>query len=569
MLAVYSKLSIRVKALIPALIFVAITGFIVSDGYNQMNKGSKTLSNLGYETVPIVNDLNANMARISNIHIKLFRYVSWLGNGSQPETLKVLGDEILADLETVKSSLTAKLETTSAPIVLAGYEAAMVEFPNYEMNVQSTLEMGSMDKSMAVMWLGLSDTNFSALQTIMQDTVTNATLATQEKISSDLASTMAATQRFMLVAAIGSLIAMIASLLVTRAVSRPIMQVTNIMNALSKGNLEVELPAKKPQDETGQMLRAVETFKENAIEMRKMQTARQVEREQATKDRRAMMHAMADDFERSVNAIATKLAGSATQMQGDAQGMNNNSELTLSKVMEAYTAIEQSHENINAVAGASEEMNASINEVSTQIHRTNEVATKAVEAAGKASGNISGLASAVAEISTVLALIQDIAEQTNLLALNATIEAARAGEAGKGFAVVASEVKSLANQTAKATEEIGTRIENIRNSSIESVSAIDDVSSVIEEIKQYAASVSSAIEQQMHATQEIAHNAVSAATNSNSINANIGDVRSATEGTHSSIGNMLTSTVTFAEEVSRLQQQMEEFLQRVREPEAA
>ena len=201
-------------------------------------------------------------------------------------------------------------------------------------------------------------------------------------------------------------------------------------------------------------------------------------------------------FGEGVREIVSSVSGAATEMEASAQSVAATAEETSQQSSNIAAAAEQTAMNVQSVASATEELTASVDEVGRQIKQSADIAKAAVEQAQKTNEQVEGLSNAANKIGEVVSLINDIASQTNLLALNATIEAARAGEAGKGFAVVATEVKSLADQTAKATDEIGEQIGEIQTATNSAVSAIKEITGTIGEINDISASAAVAIEQQ-------------------------------------------------------------------------
>ncbi|MBF0392163.1 MAG: PAS domain-containing methyl-accepting chemotaxis protein [Alphaproteobacteria bacterium] len=194
----------------------------------------------------------------------------------------------------------------------------------------------------------------------------------------------------------------------------------------------------------------------------------------------------------------------------------------------AASASTQTSTNVQAVASGAEEMAASVGEISRQVTHALDIAGQAVEQAEHTNDIVSGLATAAQKIGEVVALINDIASQTNLLALNATIEAARAGDAGKGFAVVANEVKQLANQTAKATDEIGSQINGVQNATQEAVKAIQTIGSTIGKVNEISATIASAVEEQTAVTKEMSSNMQIAADGVNSISRSLNEIAQGT-----------------------------------------
>ena len=227
-------------------------------------------------------------------------------------------------------------------------------------------------------------------------------------------------------------------------------------------------------------------------------------------------------------------------------------------------AADQASRNVETVASAAEELSSSITEISRQVSQANDVSNRAVTEADETSGQIRILEENVTKIGEIVSLINDIAAQTNLLALNATIEAARAGEAGKGFAVVASEVKNLANQTAKATDEISTQIGQVQASTQQAVSAIGSISGVIRDISEISGSISAAVEEQGAATQEIARNVEEASGGTQSVSVSINDVLQSAQKSDATADAISDASNALSTQSDTLQTRVASFLQEVK-----
>jgi len=246
--------------------------------------------------------------------------------------------------------------------------------------------------------------------------------------------------------------------------------------------------------------------------------------------------ALADDFETGVKALVGEVSTSAKGMESTAQSL--------------AAAAEQTNQQSSTVSAATEELSASVNEISRQIAESTRVVGVAVNEAKKSEKMVSDLVTAAQKIGEVTQIINDIASQTNLLALNATIEAARAGEAGKGFAVVASEVKSLANQTAKATEEIAQQIKGIQDSSETTAKGISEIGKIIAQVSEISTSISSAVEEQTAATKEVS--------------SNINGVSQAAQETGHSSATVLSVAQGLTSQASNLEARVDAFLKSVR-----
>ena len=284
----------------------------------------------------------------------------------------------------------------------------------------------------------------------------------------------------------------------------------------------------------------------------------------AKQDRDAARRDMAADFERKVGHIVEAVAVAAGEMQGISASMSTSSEETARQATAAAAASSQASSSVGTVASATEELTASIGEISNQVTRSTEIAEKAADQARRTNVVVEGLASGTQKIGEVVTLIQSIASQTNLLALNATIEAARAGEHGRGFAVVASEVKALANQTAKATEEISTQIQGIQSATGEAVTAIQTFVGTIAEINEISSAIASAVDQQSGATREIAGNVQQAATGTSDVKDNILGVKQAANEAGIAASKLLQASTGLSSQSEQLKLEVNRFLGSIR-----
>ncbi len=346
---------------------------------------------------------------------------------------------------------------------------------------------------------------------------------------------------------------------IVRGITRPIANMTQDMSALAGGDKSIEIEGAHRGDEIGDMAQAVEVFKDNMIKADKL-AAEQADENAAKEKRRIAMEELAAGFDANVSSVLSEVNQASNTMETTAEGMAATAEETSRQSTAVAAAAEEASTNVQTVASAAEELSSSIGEISRQVQQSTQISGTAVAAAQKADEMVQGLAMSAQKIGEVVAMITDIADQTNLLALNATIEAARAGDAGKGFAVVASEVKNLANQTAKATEEISSQITGIQGATKQSVEAIQGITKTIGEISEVSSAIAAAVEEQGAATQEIARNVEQASAGTSDVTTNITSVNTAADETGRAASDVLAAAGTMSMQSQKLGSEVTEFL---------
>jgi methyl-accepting chemotaxis protein len=396
------------------------------------------------------------------------------------------------------------------------------------------------------------------------ETISADAASEEEKVAEETHGVIESSETLSIILSLGGIVfGLLVAWFIGGGIAKPVIAMTMAMSRLAGGDKTIVVPALGRQDEIGKMADAVEVFKQNAIEMDRLAEEQRKEQERKEARQRAI-EGYIKSFDESVTGLLGIVASAATEMRSTAESMSATAEETSRQSTAVAAASEQAATNVQTVASAAEELASSVAEISRRVAESTDIAGRAVSEAARTNAEVKGLAEAAQKIGNIVQLINDIASQTNLLALNATIEAARAGEAGKGFAVVASEVKSLANQTAKATEEIANQINAMQNATAGSVGAIEGIGGTIGKISEIATVIASAVEEQGAATQEIARNVQQAAAGTSEVTSNITGVTQAAGQTGAASAQVLATAGELAKQAEVLRAEVDGFLNNIR-----
>jgi len=400
---------------------------------------------------------------------------------------------------------------------------------------------------------------------LMQTTVSAVRKLTGETKAAEDAD-MAQANRIGLILAMVVMLSLIGSVVFSFiGIARPMTRLNGALGEMAAGHLDIVIPGADRGDEVGDLAKTVAVIRGNAEQKARDEAEAKIRQDRvAAQQHKADMVKLADGFESAVGEIIKTVSSASTDLEASAGALTKTAERAQDFTNAVAMASDEASSNVQSAASATEQLTSSVTEISRQVQESARMAGEAVDQTRRTNDRVSELSKAAARIGDVVELINTIAGQTNLLALNATIEAARAGEAGRGFAVVASEVKALAEQTAKATGEIGQQIAGIQAATKESVDAIKEISGTIEKLSEISSTIATAVEEQGAATQEIARNVQQASYGTQQVASNIVDVQRGAGETELASSRVLSAAQSLSSDSHRLKLEVGKFLNSVR-----
>ena len=556
--------SIKLKTVLAAIIalllcIVLFQGWFSNRQISTTNDNTKEIATNWLPSVSIINTLNTNT---SDLRIAEGSHILTINEKEMAEVEKDINStlSIIEDNRKIYEKLISSEEERRI------YGTFSTKYAEYMKIHDRMLDLSRQNKNAEATALFKGDmrATYDAFSNILVDLIKlNADGADSSYKASQLSYDSSKTWT-LIVLGIGTLIGVGSIFFTHSGVAKPLTDMTTAMMAISKGNLQTNIPSTENGNEIGDMARALMVFRDTLREAEHLRAEQARLEEQAQKAAIAERNRMADSFQQAMGSLVDTLVRSSNDVSGAARDLSASAEQTTRQSQVVAGAAEEASTNVQTVAAGAEELSASIREINMQVTTSARIAHEAVEEATKTEHSVNVLTEAAMRIGDVVNLINTIAAQTNLLALNATIEAARAGEAGKGFAVVASEVKQLAAQTARATGEIGSKIAEIQTATDETVGSIGRIVEIINTIREVTSSIAGAVEEQGAATSEIANNTQRAATGAAEVTGNIAGVGQAAESTGASAVQLRGLSEHLQEQSNHLHRQVEEFVRTLR-----
>ncbi|KJE34718.1 chemotaxis protein [Thalassospira sp. HJ] len=548
------NLSIGPKTLlVPVFLMIVIIAMGIAT-VATLESEKDTLTSLRVEAYERRSDALTLSNALNEAHGSLFRILTWDSNG--------INAAVVPDLREQVAKLEGELAPLAERLAAAGGDAFTQNYAKYMEQVSQFLVESEMNIYGALEVIAQADETFQALQVPLNDILAQSHEIATTSFADAYTQAEALQRVFVIVALIVVVVAVIVSVFVSRRISRPMTELAELIEQISNGDLDVDIRGSQRADEIGKVARSVTVLRDQSKEAEMLRKERERVRNLEGQRQQNLIDAT-NHFQRVVQEALSGFDQEFGSLNGSASDMEQIATLASARSADANQHSEQVLRHIEAVSQTTASLSDAIAEIGQQAQNSAEVAGRARSESEQSRALFEQLTGATQRIGDIVSLIEDIANQTNLLALNATIEAARAGDAGKGFAVVAGEVKNLASQTARATEDIASQVEEIRGLTDNVVNALHGVADVIGEVDQSAAAIAAAVEEQQASTAGISDSIQDANGGMRTVAEAVGALDGETARVHNGSANVTRATSTLNDEATKLRNAIDGFLDQI------